>query len=151
VANPSPAAIAAIQAHVTDWGPDDQAIADALNVPDQPNPAAQGVIDNPLYESALLSLLTDATNGSLVKLISWPNFGLLKTDIEAQNRDGVGLWCQALTAAGIITVGECGAIEAYIGGTQPDPSWPPQISWAQAVIGRDLDSNDIAASRPEGN
>lgn len=150
MANPSPAAIAAIKAVVIDWGPTDQAIADTLNTPDRANPVAQGVIDNPLYESALLSLLTDATNNSLVKLINWPNFGLLKADIKAQNRDGVSLWCQALTLAGIITQAECGSISTYVTGTQADPNWQSQISWAQAVIGRAVDSDDIAASRPSG-
>lgn len=151
VANPSPAAIAAIRSHVADWGPDDPAIADDLDTPSIANPVPQGTVPNPLYESALLSLLTDAVNGSLVKLINWPNFGLLKADIEAQNRDGVLLWCQALTAAGILTQGECEAIATYVGGTQADPDYQSLLSWAQVHIGRPVDSEDIAASRPSGD
>lgn len=150
MANPSPAAIAAIQDHVIDWGPTDAVIATSLNEPAITNPTPQGVIPNPLYESALLPLLNDPANGSLGKLVLWTNFGLLKSDIRAGNRDGVLLWCQILTAVGYITMGECQAIEAYVAGTQADPVWQAQISWAQVNIGRSVDSDDIAASRPSG-
>lgn len=147
--NLSDAAVVLIREHITDWTLDDASILASLDAETLDNPAPQGRVAAPVYESALLGLLDDVANGSIVKLINWPNFGLLKSDIEAGNRDGIGLWCQALTLAGIITQGECGAILSYIGSTIPDPAWPAKVSWASVNIGRPLDLEDIAASRPE--
>jgi hypothetical protein len=147
--NPSPAAIAAIQGHVTTWTTqtDAQILAD-LNNAVIANPTPQGQTLKPVSESAFMALLTDPTNGSVLKLIDWVNFALLKADIEAANRVGIGLWCQVLPGKGFITTGEASAIVADLSATQPDPSWPSHVSWAYINIGRDLDLGDIAASRP---
>jgi hypothetical protein len=146
--HPSPLAIASIRAKVTDWTPSDATIAASLNTPSIANPTPQGQIAAPVYESELLGTLTDQGNGSLVKLINWPNFGLLKADIEIQNRAGIGLWCQALTLAGYITQGEASAIVTYLGSAVADPSYQTLLSWAQVNLGRPVDADDITASRP---
>jgi hypothetical protein len=148
MAHPSPSALEALRARVTDWSATDEALVAALNAPDRPNPTPQGTVPAPLSESALLALLTDPTNGSLVRLVEWPNFGLLKADIAAQNRAGVLLWAQALAAAGLIAPGEAGALSAYVQGTEPDPSWPAEVSWAEATLGRSVDGDDIREARP---
>jgi hypothetical protein len=146
--NPSPQTIAAIQAKVTDWTPDDAAILASLKGEMVANPAAQGQTLKPVSESAFMSLLTDQVNGSVVKLLNWVNFAQLKADIESSNRTGIGLWCQVLPAVGLITADEAAAITADLSATQADPSWQAQLSWPLINIGRELDIEDIAASRP---
>ena len=40
------------------------------------------------------------------------------------------------------------AITEILTATELDPSWPSQIGWAQANLGRAVDASDIAAARP---
>ena len=82
----------------------------------------------PVYESAFMGLLTDSSNNSVVKLATWSNFGLLKADIEASNRPGLGIWCQVLTKAGFMTAGEASAIIAYLSSTVADPNWSATVA-----------------------
>jgi hypothetical protein len=147
--NISPAAIAAIRDHVSDWSPDDATILESLNAATVANPSPQPDIAKPVAESTFLTALTDTENQSLGKLLNWVNFGMVKADIEASNRVGIGLWCQVLPMLGLITAGEAAAIAADLSATIPDPSWPALVSWSSIHIGRDLDLSDIAASRPE--
>lgn len=152
MSNPSFDAIVAIRARVTNWSQSIDSVVAFLNAPDAAfsNPSPQGQVAAVISESALLSLLTDPNNGSIVKLNNWVNFSLLKSDIEGQNRIGIGLWCQILPLLGLITQGEATAIINYIQSTEPDPTWSPTISWAQATLGRPVDFFDVAAARPSG-
>lgn len=144
--NPSPQAVAAIRSAVADWTPDDAAIAASLNAPSIPNPDPQGQVPRPCLESTLFPLLSPA---SAVKVSAHPNFAVIKADIDGGNRAGlIGMWCPVLVGGAYITQPECDAIMAYLQGTDPDPAWPAQISWAQANLGRPVDASDIAASRP---
>jgi hypothetical protein len=145
VANPSPQAVAKIRARVSDWSPDDAAIAESLNRPSLPN---RPQVPVPLVEDTLADYLTDAANGSLVKLLNWPNYGRLADDIRSGDHAKVARWAPRLVVAGIITPGEAQALVGYINSTVPDPSWPAQISWAMAAIGRPVDASDVAAARP---
>lgn len=83
----------------------------------------------PMYESELAGLLTDGANNSLVKLLNYVNFGLVKADIEAQNRAGVALWAGKLALLGILTAAEASAIQSY---TQRTENNTP-IAWASGI------------------
>ncbi len=101
-----------------------------LHRPDgtQPNPVTSApLIAAPVYESNLLGLLTDPANGSLGKVFNWPNFGLLKADIDTQNRPSLIRWAESLAAVGIITAGEASAIISAINSQISDPAWTATI------------------------
>lgn len=149
MAHPSPAAVTAIRAHVSDWTPTDAQIVAALNTPAIANPTPQPSIPAPLTEDGLAGLLTDATNGSIARLVNYVNYGLVQADILAGNRARIGGWAGKLAVAGIITVGEATAIGAALAATVPDPAWPALISWAVANLGRPVDADDVATSRPQ--
>jgi hypothetical protein len=146
MASPSPEAIQSIRARVTDWTPDNAAIAAALNAPVAPNPVPRGTVAVPIAVSGVLGALSPASRARLV------NVGFLshvRDDINAQNRESVALWAEVLLDGGFLTADEDQAILGLIGATQPDPAWPAQISWAVATLGRPVDAADIHAARPE--
>lgn len=147
--NITPQAIALIRAHVESWTGDDATIRDALNDPVVDNPTPQANVPRVLYESELATLLNDPDNGSLVKLLNWVNFGLVKADIASQNRAGIALWAGELELLGILTAGEAAAVQGYALTPIPDPAYRAQIGWAEANIGRSVDLADIRAARPQ--
>lgn len=152
--HPTPAAITAIQAAVAATGNTignmtASAVVTLLNVTTTvTNPAAQGQVPNPLSEMALMSLLTDPTNGSAAKLMAWPNLGLLKADIDSGNRQGILDWAVKLSfsGVGIITTGEAASITNYVNGTMADPTYLATIPASVAAIGRLIDTNDALAA-----
>lgn len=144
--NISPAAITIIQAHVRDWMPDDAAILADLSTPTIANPTPQDQTLKVLSGITTLGLLSSASQSAVVKL---PLASTILEAINGQNRTAVNDFAMALAGAGTITVAEAGAIIGSLSATEPDPSWPAKVSWAQINIGRELDLSDIAASRPE--
>jgi hypothetical protein len=151
--NPSPAAVALIAAEADSlpggWaGNTDAQVAALLNAPSVPNPAPRPPVPKPCAESALFPLLS---GGSAVKLSAHPNFAVLKADVDSGNRAGlVGLWCPVLVGGGFITPDEAAALAGWLTGSEPDPDWPEQVSWAEAALGRPVDESDVAAARPPG-
>lgn len=142
--NPPPAAVAAIRGEVADWSPADAAIADQLNAPDRPNPAPQATVPVPFTPTGALALVGPA---NLAKLIGSPatvefNAAAVAGDVAA------AAWLAFALGAGYLTAAEHDAILALAQQTQPDPAWPPQVSWAVATLGRPVDVQDIHASRP---
>jgi hypothetical protein len=145
--NPSPAAVNLIRSEVSDWSPSDPAIVAELNTPSIPNPTSRGTVPVPLSVAAVLGALSQA---SIMNLFT-KGSGIVPTirdDLNAQDRNACALWAQGLAESSIITSGELGALQAVLTATQLDPSWPAQISWAQANLGRPVDAADVAAARP---
>jgi hypothetical protein len=162
--NPSPAAIAAIQAKVTDWTATDNAIAVLLDTPSIVNPATQATVAAPVAPSTVLNLVS---SGSLAKILSLPSFDATILPLLNQpdpkpsaSFSTLNLWAAGLFKGGYLTQSEFDALAAPTSGTTPstpaglfnqtqlDPSYQPQISWAQATLGRPVDAADIAAARP---
>jgi hypothetical protein len=155
--NPSPAAVAWVQAQNPSWSTQtDAQIAVTLNAATADNPLEQGQVAVVIDESALLAKLIDPSNGSLAKLLNWPNFDLLKADIDAGNVVGIEKWCAVLSATDpgtatspFITQGEAAAIVAYVTSTVADPDWASTVPAPVAALGRSLDAADVAVARPQ--
>lgn len=144
MANPSPAAIALIREQVADWTGDDATIAASLNAPSIENPAPQPTIAKPFTARDLMGVLDSAAKA---KLLTLPSLARLLNDIEAGVIEPLENWVAMLATGAIVTQEQAGALMAILHATEPDPSWPPQISWAESVIGRPVDTDDIAAAR----
>ena len=145
--NPSPEAIAAIRAHVTDWTPDDATIASNLNAPSVPNPVqAAPTVPKPYTFADVMSCLSSA---SIANVRSLPTSTALITAINARDTTSVLNWLSALQAGSpLITTSEAQAVQGVVTATEPDPTWAAQIGWAQANLGRPADAADIYAARP---
>jgi hypothetical protein len=147
MANPSPEAVGKIRA-AADWSKPDAEAAAALNAPSLPNPVPAPQRPVVLEERVLLGLLTDPDHGSAARLLNYNNLALLQSDIRADKHVAVTDWANNLALMGLITPGESAAIKAYVDSKVPDPSWSPLVSWAVANLGRPVDAEDVAASRP---
>lgn len=145
MANPSPAAIALIREQVTDWSPDDATIVADLNAPSIANPTPQPTIAKPFAARDLMGVLDSAAK---TKLLTLPSLARLLDDIEAGAIEPLENWAGMLATGSIITQEQAGSLMAVLHATETDPNWPEQISWAEAVIGRPVDADDIAAARP---
>lgn len=145
MANPSPAAIAAIRKQVDDWSPDDAALAATLNEPTVPDPAPQATVPTPFTTAQAFGLLSPASAGKMNTIAFLPD---IRDKIAANDRTACGLYVGLLTAGGVITPAERAALLGLLSAAGPDPSWQSKISWAGSVIGRAVDADDIAASRP---
>ncbi len=143
--NPSPAAIAAIRAQVTDWTPNDTTIAANLNAPTVANPVSQATVSKPFGPADLIGCLDAAT---LSKLTGKPTIVAIVQAALVQDRPTLTALVALGVAAGDLTTTQQSAIDAVLAASIPDPSWQAQIGWAQANLGRPVDSSDIAASRP---
>lgn len=115
---------------------DDAAVTAALAEP-QPVPV-------PITESALLGGLSVESIG---KLLAWPNLGLLKADIAAQNTVGLAVWLGLLPAAGILKSEEAQAIGAALGSPTMTTDGGPTLAetvpgWRQVAT-----EHDVAAAR----
>lgn len=143
--NASPAAIASIQAQVTDWTQSDAAIVAALNAPSVANPVPQPTIPTPFTIGEIFGM---ASAPSLVKLAAVPFLPDVRNLILANDRSGCAIYTNLFLVSGTILQSEHDAIMGVLAATQPDPSWAAQISWAEANLGRQVDAFDIAASRP---
>lgn len=154
---PSPQAVALIRSKVTDWAPDDAAIAASLNAPDRPNPVPQPTVPKPFSSSGLMSLVVlpagDPNAGQpdvtrLAKIYGRPAIVAFRDDCARQDRNAVAGWLQLAFLAGDVSQAQYAAMTAVLQATGPDPSWPARIGWAVATIGRPVDEDDVAASRP---
>lgn len=148
--NPSPSAVAAIQQEAPNipggWaGNGDAQIAEALNAPSVANPAPRATVPTPYTYQQLLGLLSQA---SLANVYAFPAVHDLFVAVLAMDSSFVAATVALFQAAGKVTADEATALNAAISATEPDPGWPAQISWARANLGRDVDADDIAASRP---
>lgn len=143
--NPSPQAVAAIRSRVTDWTPSDATIAAALNAPTIANPATRAVVPLPFTVAQVFGAVGQPSLAGLKAVAFVPD---IRDKIAANDRTACGLYAGLLLAGGVITPADYSAIMAIFQATGPDPSWPAQISWAVATIGRPVDTLDVAASRP---
>lgn len=143
--NPTPAAIDAIRARVSDWTPADAEIAAALNLRDTPNPAPAARVPRPLTTGGLLAKLAAPVRA---KLANRPMLAQIVLDIRAQDRAAVMNWAQMLEDAGDFTAADKTAVWAECQATIPDPAHLPQLSWAELNLGRLADTDDIAKARP---
>lgn len=146
--NPSPQAIAAIRAHVTDWTPDDATIAANLNAPSVTNPTPQASVPKPFTFADVMGCLTPA---SIDNVRGLPTSTALITAINARDVTSILNWLGALQAGtALITAAEAQAVQTVVTATELDPSWQAQIGWGVANLGRPLDSEDVAAARAAG-
>lgn len=145
MANPTPAAIAAIRARVSDWTPGDQQIADALNVADQANPIPAPPIPKPMDSETLLGKISNVAKG---KVYRQPAIVGLQNSIHSGDRKAVKSWFALALVGGDIGQAEYNDLVTEIDATIPDPRWPDKVSWAQINLGRPADAADIAAARP---
>lgn len=151
MANPSPAAVTLIRAQVADWSPDDASIAATLNTPSVPNPTPQPTIAKPFTARDLMAVLDGPAKG---KLLALPGFGRLLDDIAIGDIETLENWVAGLLCPSpilpepAIASEQAASLMAVLHASEPDPSWRPQISWAESVIGRPVDANDIAEARP---
>jgi hypothetical protein len=108
----------------------DEAVADVLNAPREiPNPDPQGEVPRPFLASEVMGLLDPATIGNLRTIAYLPT---IVGAINANDRPAVALWTNQLTAGGIISPGQAGAIMGLLSETIPDPDWPETViapSW----------------------
>jgi hypothetical protein len=149
MANPSPQAIAKIRSRVGDWSRSDATIADALNAPDPafPNPIGEPpTIPRPFTFADVMGRLSPE---SVANVRSLPTGVDIIDKINSQDRSGIAHWIAALSATPALISGvEASNVMDVITATDPDPNWNPNLSWAIVNIGRPVDGQDVAASRP---
>lgn len=153
--NPSASAISTLQTYVATlsggWsGNTDAQIVATLNSPAVANPVAQGTIAVPFTRAQLLGALSVT---SLLALRNYVGVTSVIADVDSGDVGKCNSWIQVLaastgTTAAVITSSEASALTSIVNATVPDPSWQAQISWAQQNLGRSVDANDIAESRP---
>ena len=88
---------------------------------------------------------------SLPKLMAVAFLPDVRDKIAANDPVGTNLYAGLLLGGGTIGQAEHDAIVAIVNATQADPSWPAQISWAVATLGRPVDTDDIAAAQTQGS
>lgn len=145
MSSPSPQAVAAIRSEVSDWSPSDATIAADLNTPTIANPTPRSTVPLPFTTSQVFAAVSGASLAKLNTIAFLPD---IRDKIAANDRPACGLYAGLLMTGGVITQADYSAIMALFNATGPDPSWPPQISWALANLGRPVDALDVAASRP---
>lgn len=144
--NPSAEAVAAIRQHVADWTPTDADIAAALNAPAIDNdPGTRPTVAKPISVSSLMGMVSSA---SRARIYDRPGVVAFRDDMTRGDRAAVANWFVMAHDAGDLSDAEYAALMAELQATQPDPAWPAKVSWAQVHIGRPVDAQDIAASRP---
>lgn len=146
MASPSPDAIAAIRAHVTDWTPDNPAIVEALNAPSVANPAPQANVGKPYTVLNLLGSIDPTRRAGLTPLLA-----AIRPDFDAQDGTAIVGWSMALMLTGDLMQSDVDGITAVVSATEPDPSYQAQIGWALATLGRPVDLLDVIAARPQGS
>ena len=149
--NPSPAAIAAIQAYGAalsgGWaGQTDAQVLTAANAATVDNPAQQGTVAKPYTYDDLLGAISSANVSKLVVLPALP--AIVET-INSGDLVACARWITTLVAGGVITTDEATAVSAVMTATEADPSYQSKISWAVANLGRPVDLVDIQQSRPQ--
>ena len=87
---------------------------------------------------------------NLAKLYPRPALAAFAEAVRTQDRAAAANWITLAFVGGDITDAERTAILAKVSATVPDPDWPAQISWSAATLGRPVDAEDVAASRPGG-
>lgn len=152
MSNPSNEAINSINELIVELGLDygnrsDADVLDALLSDVAANPDPRPQVARIMVESELLSLLNDPGNGSLGKLMQWPNLGLLRQDIKENNHGGISIWSNVLAKIGTITEGESVSINEYALNPIPDPGWRSEIPRIEIIIGRSPDLDDIRSAR----
>lgn len=159
--SPSPDAVRAINARVDAlkllWSQQsDGQILAALNADMQPNPNPAAIVAAPFRATDLLSVLaSDPTK--IHTLIHSPAFvGTIRPLLDAPDPKTpdqvrqIGEWVQGLSAAGDLTTDEAQAIQTMIARTNPDPSYRATVPVIEGQLGRPLDLDDVASSRPGG-
>lgn len=147
MANPSPAAIAWIEAHTSDWTPGNMVIANTLNGVLVANPVPVTQVPVPISTATLMSVLEDAT---IVKLNSYTLMGRVLDAINAQDRGALGLWAEMMFKGGTLSQADLTAVTETLSATENDPSWQAQIPQTIVELGRLLDADDVAAARSAG-
>lgn len=143
--HPSPDAIKAIRAKVSDWKPDNATIADSLNTPSIANPvtvAAQ--IPRPFTASEVLGSLLPETLPKLLAVAFLPD---IRDKIQANDPVACNLYATLLYGGGVITEAERDSILAIVSATHSDPTWQPLVPWSVVTLGREVDAEDVAESR----
>jgi len=138
-----------IQGFITDWTPTNNAILTALNAPSVANPTPQPTVAKPFAFADVMGCLSAA---SVANVRSLATATQLITAINLRDVVSIGNWLAALSSPpALITSGEAAAVGAVITATELDPSWPAQISWAAANLGRPATLADVIAARPQGS
>ena len=78
---------------------------------------AAGTVPKPVYQSDLAGILSDA---SFTKVFNHPRYSDLNADVNAQNRQGIGIWAGAFYRDGAITQAEASAIMQLLSATVED-------------------------------
>ena len=85
-------------------------------------------IQAPITLDGMVGCLTDQTNGSAYKMVSFVNYSIIRDDILSQNKDYILHWVAVLQPAGIITSGEASTINSYVNRTISDPTWTATLT-----------------------
>ena len=115
-----------------------------MNAASVANPVPQATIPTPYTLAQFISALSAGSLTNL-KTLSW--LYNLAQDIGLMNTPSVLIDLQLLKATGVILAAEYTTLSTAVNSTELDPSWPAQVGWAQANIGRPVDLNDIATVR----
>jgi hypothetical protein len=150
MSSPTPQAIALIGAKVDalpgGWaGNSDAQVVAALNAPSVANPTPQGTVPKPFVAADLVDAAAQGSRAALASFVTGA-----APFIIAQDAAHLAAGIDALVSCGTITSGDAAAMKAVLTATQPDPSYPAQIGWAQANLGRPLDQLDASVARHGG-
>jgi hypothetical protein len=145
MANPTPDAITAILAQSTVLGnPANAALLTALNTANVTNTATRATVPATFTAAGVFACLSA---GSITNLKGYAALTDLQAAITAQSPQDVIDWFTIPLAIGDVTSAEVTAVTALVQATQADPSYPTEVSWAQANLGRPADLADIVAAR----
>ena len=126
--------------HVADKTRSLEDILAELNAPIAPNPERQANVKPPLTFSALVASISSA---SLGKVILYDHLDVVIKDLRSGDYDAANIWVQGFVAAGILTADDAIAIAGVLTAAVPDPTYKPQLSWAEINLGDVLTAQDI--------
>ena len=126
------------------WARNNHELVTALNEPMHPNPKPAPDVPKPFTLGDVLGVLSIDSAAAL------KDFGHLYYLIQAikeQDSETVSMLTELLTASGDITPEELAELKSILTRTIPDPTHPPMVGWAEAHLGRTVDTADLNIAR----
>ena len=147
--NPTPGQIASIKSFVASlagvWSNTDAQIRAAMATAVEANPVAQPTVPKPFTYDDVIAAVSTANQINIATLASTiPTF---LEDIDDRNIPRLSRWGKILKARNLLTAADLSALGTLVNTTWPDPSWPAQVGWDVAHLGRPADDYDIEAAR----
>lgn len=164
--NPTPGQVSAIKGFVAalagGWANADAQIRASMQSTPVANPVARATVPATFTATSVFGSVSAASVAKLVTLPSFNSDVIPLLNIAAKtsaNITDLNTWAACYFKAGALTQAEFDSLAAPTAGTttgaatglfnqtQPDPSWPAQVPWDVANLGRPADDFDLETAR----